>query len=205
MANQIARIVMLVVGILISVEYFLKLPLLNDASTAVLNWVTLMSAFAVVIGGINIIVVHRDNIAKRKGPWMYSIVLLVFFFLTVAMGLTQGTSAVSYRFLYDRILVSCSTTMSAMLAFYIASSSFRAFRARNVEAALLLVSAAIVMLGQVPVGELIWRASPQVADWILQVLNMAAQRGFMIAGGVGAMAVSLRMILGYGKSRLGAE
>jgi hypothetical protein len=92
-----------------------------------------------------------------------------------------------------------------MLAFFIASSSFRAFRAKNVEAALLLVAGAMVMLGQAPFGAVIWSAFPTISDWVIKYPNLAAQRGLMIASGVGFMSVSLRTILGYSRSRFGAQ
>jgi len=70
-----------------------------------------------------------------------------------------------FSLIYKKMFTPLSATMFALLAFFVASASYRAFRIRNFEATLLLVAGIILMIGRVPVGELVpW--------WIVIMLFM---------------------------------
>ena len=94
-------------------------------------------------------------------------------------------------------------TMFALLAFYIASASVRAFRARNIEATLRLLAAVLIMLGRVPMGEAIWGRFSDIQQWIMEFPNTAAKRGIMIGVGLGMTATSLKLMLGIERAYLG--
>ena len=110
-----------------------------------------------------------------------------------------------FTWFYDYIFYPCNATMFALLAFFIASAAFRAFRARNVESALLLGSAILVMIGLVPVGRLISPFFPELADWIVDFPNNAGRRAIMMGAALGAIVTGLRVILGLERSHLGSE
>jgi len=115
-----------------------------------------------------------------------------------------GPTGRVYTWIYDHVFAPCNATMFALLAFFIASAAFRAFRARNTEAALLLGAAILIMLGRVPFGRAISASLPEVADWIIDVPNNAGRRAIIMGAALGAIATGLRVIVGLERSHLGA-
>ncbi len=113
--------------------------------------------------------------------------------------------SISLQSLYEGILVPCGSTMFAMLAFYMCSAAFRAFRMRNLHAGVLLVSAFIVMLGQIPLATAFIPGLHEFRQWILDVPNLASKRGIMIGVGLGASATSFKILLGIERAWLGGD
>jgi len=116
-----------------------------------------------------------------------------------------GPTGRVYTWLYDHVFSPCNATMFALLAFFIASAAFRAFRARNVEAGLLLGAAILIMIGRVPIGRALSPVFPAIAEWIVDIPNNAGRRAIMMGAALGAIATSLRVILGLERSHLGRD
>jgi hypothetical protein len=96
---------------------------------------------------------------------------------------------------YVGVLNPVTSTMFALLVLH-RLGAYRAFRARSVIATILLVSAVIVMLGRVPMGEQLIPGIAGVSDWLLNVPNMAAKRAIAIGLGLGGSATALKIVLG---------
>jgi hypothetical protein len=192
-------------GIVMMVQFFIPHPVSVAFYDLTTKWIRIVSAFALVLGVGSLILYHTDRLRRRRPGWEYSIVTLVALVVTAVIGLGWGVKPGSplQEVLFKNMLVPLNASMFAILAFYMASAAYRAFRARTKEAALLLIAAFVVMLGMVPVGEAIWRKLPEVAEWVLSVPNMAAKRAIVFGVALGAIATSLKVILGIERGWLG--
>ncbi|MGI6627208.1 MAG: hypothetical protein ACOX4K_02535 [Bacillota bacterium] len=195
MRKQIINLIGFLCGLLMLLDYYFKAPLFKTMAQEIRSWAVVISAFAIGLGGVNLVLVHSSSIRKKQQPF-FSGVLLIGLAVTIIVGLSLGIDSNPYVFLFDNIVVACGTTMYSMLAFYLGSASYRAFRARNAEAALLLLAAILVMMGRVPIGKIISPYLPVVSEWIMNIPNTAGQRGIMICSALGYLSISLRMLLG---------
>jgi hypothetical protein len=174
------------------------------------NWVLIVAAFAMGLACVNLMKLHSENVAMRRPKWGHSLTLIVSF---VVFALT-GIFAITFRIpafmwlndkLFNNIQAPLGATMWAMVGFFICSSAYRAFRARNLEATLLLVSGILVMLGRAPIGEAVWSKFPAIGNWLLDIPNTAGQRAIMIGAAIGGFTTALRIIIGVDRAYLGQD
>jgi hypothetical protein len=179
------------------------------------NLMKIISVFALALGLGNLINHHLHKIRSKAEHYPFSYVTLISFvvFLFIGiMGGPQGKGPIAMTWgafhfgvqdYFMHILVPLQATLFALLAFFMASAAYRSFRARNLMAGLLLGSAFIVMLGQVPVGEWIFRGMPEISQWIMKVPNTASKRGIELGVTLGTLATSLKILTGIERSWLG--
>ncbi len=199
------------------ITYFIPHPVIVGIDESIRNdLLRILFAFALVLGLGSLLRVHFDKIRRRRENWPYSWVLIVTFFVSSLIGLLGGVEGQgpvlhprlgSFLFdiqtLYLRVEVPLGATMFALLAFFMASASYRAFRARSTEATLLLSAAFIIMIGILPIGDRISRHLPAFAQWIMDLPLVAGQRGIGFGIALGSLATELKIILGIERSWLG--
>lgn len=213
MRREIPLLITGIVGISFVIQYFVPHYPFNKLSDWFSDWFSIIQACAIVLGSLNLLKLSFEKIFKKKTDWGYSIVIIVSFLLITIVGLSEGEGfrvpGTKFDWLFNYIYTPLSATMFSILAFFVASASYRAFRARNYEATLLLVAAFFVMIGRVPVGDVISGFMPigyrfsDLASWIMNYPQSAGQRAIMIGIGLGIVSTSLRVILGIERSHIG--
>lgn len=186
-----------------------------------------VGSFAIGLGVISLLQNHIRQLARRRSGWGFSVVFLVFFVSMTLFGLMNSYSAATtvipavpglwaeqnahgiFNFLFKGGLTNLGSATFSMIAFYIASAAYRAFRIRSLEASLLMIAALIIMFGSVSFGTWFTHGIPvkladgdenpwanlrieNIAQWLMLEINTPAQRGILFGLTLGLLATSLR-------------
>jgi hypothetical protein len=222
-------IVAFVCGIVMWARYYIPTEQSQTLQDEFVRWARILFGFAAMLGILSLLHHHWNKIKFKRPGFGFSWITLVAF---VIMALT-GLLPISWRwigfaegfrdlngphmYLFEYMFVPMQATMFSVLAFFIASAGFRAFRARSVEATALLIAGCIIMIGRVPVGDVItsgvtagfggteYSVLPfaQVTDWLLNVPNAAAQRGIILGVILSWVAIAVRIIFGIERTYMG--
>ena len=202
-----------------------RTPFPKGLRAELIKWSLIIGPFALVIGVVTLVNTHVIRIKRRVEHWQYSYLVFIGMFVMVVFGLPKGTQNGIFKWLawfkgpenevfvwfFDHVQVPMEATMFSLLAFFIASASYRAFRARTLEATLLLVAALIVMIGNAPIGDYLWNELSPVGEnipstarqWILDNPNLSSRRGIILGVSLGVISQSIRIIFGIERSYLG--
>ena len=205
MKQTIPLVIVFGCGFFMLISFFIPVRWFQDASQTLQTWYLGVVAFFVFIGIFNLARINILKIQHKRRDWQYSIVLLIFLALMLGAGFIGGTDGGVFMYLFTNFQIPLSATMFSLLAFFVASAAFRAFRARNPEATLLLIAAVLVMIGRVPIGVWIWKGFPDLVEWIMIVPNTAAKRGIIFGIDLGLISMALRVILGIERSYMGGK
>jgi hypothetical protein len=216
MKRELPLLMTAVIGLFMILSFFVPHQWVSVPADFLQATAIVVVACGYVLGGANVLRVNLDAISKKSPGWPFKVLLVASLIVTVAVGFLDGlprdggflTAGTRSKWIYDTIYSPMSATLFALLAFFIASAAFRAFRIRTVEAGLLAVAALIVMLGRVPIGDKLSGFLPEairlgpVQDWIMNFPQNAAKRAILIGAALGVMATGLRVILGIERSYL---
>ena len=260
MQREIPLFITFITGVLLVIALFVPHKPFGQLQQTFNDWLIIVGGFTMILGLDSLLLHNWEKIKRKKEGWISSAFLIASFFITLFWGFGEGAiahrspfdpSATFLRYFYTYVFVPLQATMFSLLAFFIASAAYRAFRAKDGNSTLLLSAAALVMLGRVPAGQQVapwifafvlillayyfFREGGKttgtqktlymvlalvslvliypvfyillhylngIADWIMNIPQMAAKRGIWIGISLGGIAMSLRIILGVEKTYL---
>lgn len=208
-----------IVGLLTLATYYVPAKASSTYLETLNQWEVIVAGFAFLLGLISLLMTHWKKIAKHEDGWGYSIFVFIGFLGVVIPGIISGGKQTddgvqtalgwAFNYLYNPL----AATMFAVLAFYIVSTAFRSFRIKSAQAFVLFIAAFVLILGNVPLGQMIWDGLlgwtrlgiGDIIQWIMQVPSVAAKRGIMIGITIGAVVTSLKIIFGIERQYMGRD
>lgn len=200
---QIPIILTAVIGLLMIIEFFFPMP----ASVTSLNvtlraFVTIISAAALILGTIVLTIFHTKKVGTRGSEWYYSVVYVLAFVVTAGLGVLNVRDT-TFLWIYNNMTSPIGAALYSLTAFYITSAAYRVLRARNWNAAVLLVCALVVLLMLIPIGAILFPPVLPLGTWIRDFPSGAGFRGMIIGTSLGIMGLGVRVFMGRQKEHLG--
>jgi hypothetical protein len=217
MKREIPILLTVLCGLAITWAFFSPTDTAKAVNAELLAWAEVIFSVAFLLGITNLVRISLKQISAGHPDAIYKVLLLIALFGYLAVGLAdihgvlvpEGAAAKARTdWINEKFFQPLQSTMFSLLAFYIASAAFRAFRARSLEATLLLVAGTLVMLGQVPMPTWLPEAAAvgtylqRVQAFLLVYVNGAGQSAIIIGAALGTLATGLRIILGVERSYL---
>jgi hypothetical protein len=159
------------------------------------------------LGVINIFRIYGYQVVRRRKGWPNALALIIAMVVTIVSGLwaKYGTSdaiATFFQgFIFSGLYNNLGSAMFSLLAFYIAGAAYRSFRVRDPEAALMMLAALVVMIGQIPLGFYISAKFPTVRNWLMTQVSTPGIRAILFGILVAYLVTAVRMWLSLEKGR----
>lgn len=196
---------MSIVAIWMILEYFIPFPEpMIFAAKELRNFTSLVLAGSMGLGIVLFGIHNARRIAKKEiSPhYIYNIVFFVALFITLGTGLMGGRDQPQFDWIFTNLYSPIRVALYSTTAFFITSAGFRVFRARNLDAGILLGSGTIVLLMLIPMVSMNIPFLTTLGEWIQNVPGAAGFRGFIIGVALGTLAIGTRILLGRNSEAL---
>ena len=177
--------------------------LLRPVTTTVYEWLALVGASVLLLGVLNVAVVHLRRIQQGQLEWLSSVALLAALVTTLVVGLLDpaGEQGRVLEWLFDSVIAPGQSTLFALLAFFLAAAAYQYLRIGRTGGAWMLAGALLMLMVQMPASQQ-WLPSPltQWMGWLLEYPVMAALRGAVVGSALALVVVALHTLLRTPKS-----
>jgi hypothetical protein len=201
---------------------------LSDAVPHVSNFANILTAFILGLGVYSILRIHLKRLVKGQKDWQFSLILLISLVAMIFFGyadwvtrIGENGSKLQDSANWTFVNYAQDAAMFSMIAFFILSAAYRAFRIRSIESTILLGAALIVMVSLMglvvfyqdkTVGNIAGNDPNSfvnnlkistISSWIRANVQTPAIRAIDFGIGIGALAMGLRLWLSLEKGASG--
>jgi hypothetical protein len=195
-------IIAIVVGATILLGFFIQIPFLRTLQETILNWAVILTAVVLLVGILNLLLVHLKKIRTEEKNAFYSLFLVIALLVTFVIAIVFGSDSPWSVFIFDHILLPVETSLVALLSVVLIYVLARMFW-RGITLFNLLFAGTVLFVLAVP-ALLSWISLPLLSGqllgwlyaWITQVWALAGARAILMGVALGVIATGLRVLIG---------
>ncbi len=207
--NLLATIIAVLAGLIVLSGYFGG-PLMALRVT-LLSLVSLLAAWAVLAGALNLLLVHTKKLLHQAPGWFYSLFVLLGFMLVIIanvlapfVGWGSGAGNQANTWLFNTVVAVGGAALSGLVAFFLVFAAYKVLRTRRTPMAVVFVIAlvlALIVLAPWPT----FMPNPSLTSTatvrdllgaLVHVPAVAGARGLLLGIALGAIATGIRVLLG---------
>lgn len=170
-------------------------------SSVILGWVSFLAAIALILGVMNLLLVHLNRVFKEQN--LYSGVLVLSILGVFAAAVLDGlTGSDSVNLLFSWVQAPLEAALASLLAVFLLLAGVQLLkRQRTGWAVLFGLTAVLMLLGQALLTSRLLPAGlrapvNQVVEFVQNVVVTAGLRGLLIGVALGTFLLSLRLLMG---------
>lgn len=169
---------------------------LQGAADVLLQLVTITVALTVLIGVLNLLLVHSRRLITRQKSALYSAVLVLSF---VGVVVTYLSSRDDGLVLLETVLVSVESALAGLLLFTLVYGAARMMRRNVTWTSILFIAALLVVLvGALPLPGV--TIVQDIRTWLLEIPVSAGARGILLGIALATIVTGIRVLIGVDKS-----
>ena len=190
-------VIAIISGLLVLLGYFFP-KVFGSIQSILVGWAIILAAFALLLGIVNLAMVHWKKIVNQGSNSIYSMVLLLSLVITIILVSISGPTGSLALWIFNSFQVPVEISLLALLAVVLVYAAVRLItRKPRWYTVLFIVTVLVVLLGSVPlflIGEIAPLSS--LRAWLTQVPAMAGARGLLLGVALGTVATGLRILIG---------
>lgn len=173
----------------------------SGLSSVILGWASFLAAIALILGVMNLLLVHLTRLFKEQN--LYSGVLVLNILGVFAAAVLDGlTGSNSVNALFNWVQAPLEAALASLLAVFLLLAGVQLLKRQHTGWAVLFsVTAVVMLLGQalltsrlLPAG--LRQPVNQVVEFVQNVVVTAGLRGLLIGVALGTLLLSLRLLMG---------
>lgn len=197
MKRPLTLIVGLLSGLVVLAAMFLA-PRGGSVLAVVLNWVIVVASVALLVAIASLVLTHLRFIAKGKKGFLLSIVLVISFITTLALGLLLGVDDPLFLRFVGTIIRPIETALLGLVALVMMSAAMKIFRERGWSVLTVSFGVSAIIFLILGLGFLQNLKIPVLNEAIrfVEALPMIGARGLLIGIGIGLLMMAFRVLFG---------